>query len=265
VETDNKDIIAEMLAEQRRQKIIELIRENGSARVSYLSETFGVTEPTIRQDLMKLESDGEIVRDHGGAFLKDFSKGVKELSLHHMENLDKKIPIGKKAAEFIHDGDTIILDSGSTVTEAAKNIAGRKNLKVITNSLNITLLLGAEPSHEVHLTGGEFKAPTLSLTGEKAAEFIANTFVDKLFLATAGISLKAGLMYPGFSDLPVKRAMIDAAETVYLLADSTKIGKTAFALLGGLDCIDYLITDQGISKADIEQFQDLGIEVIIAE
>ncbi len=253
-----------MLAEQRRQKIIELIRENGSARVSYLSETFGVTEPTIRQDLVKLENDGEIVREHGGAFLKDFSKGVKELSLHHMENMDKKIPIGRKAAEFIQDGDTIILDSGSTVTEAAKNIIQRKNLKIITNSLNITLLLGAEPSHEVHLTGGEFKAPTLSLTGEKAAEFITNIFVDKLFLATAGISLKAGLMYPGFNDIPVKRAMIEAARTVYLLADSTKIGKSSFALLSGLDCIDYLITDSGISEDDAQRFRDLGIEVIIA-
>jgi len=254
-----------MLAEQRRQKILDLIRENGSVRVSYLSETFGVTEPTIRQDLVKLEGNGEIIRDHGGAFLKDFSKGVKELSLHHRENLDKKIAIGRRAAEFIQDGDTIILDSGSTVTETAKNLIGRKNLKIITNSLNITLLLGAEPSHEVHLTGGEFKAPTLSLTGDKAAEFITNIRVDKLFLATAGISLKSGLMYPGFNDIPVKKAMIEAAQTVYLLADSTKIGKTSLALLGELDRIDCLVTDPGISEEDAQRFRDLGIEVVISD
>ncbi|WP_319563253.1 DeoR/GlpR family DNA-binding transcription regulator [Marispirochaeta sp.] len=254
-----------MLAEQRRQKIIDLIRENGAARVSYLSETFGVTEPTIRQDLMKLEEDGEIVREHGGAFLKDFSKGVRELSLHHRENMDKKIPIGRKAAEFVKNGDTIILDSGSTVTELAKSLSARENLKIITNSLNITLLLGAEPDHEVHLTGGEFKAPTLSLTGEKAAEFLAGSFVDKLFLATAGISFKVGLMYPGFSDIPVKRAMIDSAREVYLLADSTKIGKTSFAVLSALDCIDYLITDPGIGVEDRRRFEELGIRVVLCD
>lgn len=254
-----------MLAEQRRQKILELIRENGAVRVSYLSETFGVTEPTIRQDLVKLEGEGEIVREHGGAFLKDFTKGVREMSLHHMENMDKKMAIGRKAAEFIKDGESIILDSGSTVTEAAKNIASVKNLRIITNSLNITLTLGAEPNHEVHLTGGEFKAPTLSLTGAKAAEFMANTVVDKLFLATAGISFKTGLMYPGFSDIPVKRAMIEAAETVFLLADSSKIGKTAFAVLGELERIDYLITDSGISAEDKRRFEELGIKVVIAD
>lgn len=254
-----------MLPEQRRQKILELIRENGAVRVSYLSETFGVTEPTIRQDLVKLEGEGEIVREHGGAYLKDFTKGVRELSLHHMENMDKKMAIGRKAAEFIKDGDTVILDSGSTVTEAAKNIAAVKSIKVITNSLNITLTLGAEPNHEVHLTGGEFKAPTLSLTGAKAAEFMTNTVVDKLFLATAGVSFKTGLMYPGFSDIPVKRAMIDAAETVFLLADSSKIGKTAFAVLGELERLDYLITDAGISPEDKQRFEELGIEVVIAD
>lgn len=254
-----------MLPEQRRQKILELIRENGAVRVSYLSETFGVTEPTIRQDLVKLEGEGEIVREHGGAYLKDFTKGVRELSLHHMENMDKKMAIGRKAAEFIKDGDTVILDSGSTVTEAAKNIAAVKSIKVITNSLNITLTLGAEPNHEVHLTGGEFKAPTLSLTGAKAAEFMTNTVVDKLFLATAGVSFKTGLMYPGFSDIPVKRAMIEAAETVFLLADSSKIGKTAFAVLGELERLDYLITDAGISPEDKQRFEELGIEVVIAD
>ncbi len=254
-----------MLAEQRRQKILELIRENGAVRVSYLSETFGVTEPTIRQDLVKLEGEGEIVREHGGAFLKDFTKGVREMSLHHMENMDKKMAIGRKAAEFIKDGESIILDSGSTVTEAAKNIASVKNLRIITNSLNITLTLGAEPNHEVHLTGGEFKAPTLSLTGDKAAEFMTNTVVDKLFLATAGISFKTGLMYPGFSDIPVKRAMIEAAETVFLLSDSSKIGKTAFAVLGELERIDYLITDRGITAEDKARFEELGIEVVLAD
>jgi DeoR/GlpR family transcriptional regulator of sugar metabolism len=125
-------------------------------------------------------------------------------------------------------------------------------------------MLGSEPSINVIMTGGEFKAPTLSLTGEKAAAFFHDLHVDKLFLATAGISLKAGLTYPSISDLVVKKAMIDAADKVYLLADSTKIGKSALASLGALALVDYLITDDGLNEKDKKIFKEHEIEFIIA-
>jgi DeoR/GlpR family transcriptional regulator of sugar metabolism len=253
-----------LLAEQRRVKILELLQEEGSARVSYLSKTFEVSEPTIRQDLEKLETEGYIVREHGGAFLKSIPQQVGSLSLQHQENMDKKMRIGKKAAEFVRDWDTIILDSGSTVTEMAKYLTERQHLNVITNALNIALLIGSHPSIELLVTGGEFKAPTLSLTGEKAASFFRQLHVNKLFLATAGISWEAGLTYPGLSDLPVKKAMIDSASEVYLLADSTKIGTAAFASLGGLDLIHYFITDDGITGEDRSTFETKGVNVIIA-
>ena len=254
-----------MLAEQRREKIVELIRENGNVRVSYLSNLFQVSEPTIRQDLIKIEAGGEIARDHGGAYLKNTHNSVKTLSLQHRENMDLKQKIGRKAAEFIRPETSIILDSGTTVTELAKNIASQKHLRIITNSLNIALILGAEPEMEVHMTGGEFKSPTLSLTGDKAAMFFNNMHADQLFLAAAGITLKGGLTYPGFSDLPVKQAMLNSAEEVYLLVDSTKINKPAFAALKALDQLDYLITDGGISEKDKAAFEKIGIKVIIAE
>ncbi len=253
-----------LLAEQRRVKILELLEEEGSARVSYLSKTFEVTEPTIRQDLEKLEAEGYIVREHGGAFLKSVPQQVGSLSLQHQENIDKKSRIGKKAVEFIQDWDSIILDSGSTVTEVAKNLTEKQHLKIITNALNIALLLGSHPFFEIHVTGGEFKAPTLSLTGEKAAGFFRQLHVDKLFLASAGLSWKAGLTYPGLSDLPVKKAMIESANEVYLVADSTKIGNAAFASLGGLELIHYFITDDGITEEDKHIFESKGVRVIIA-
>jgi DeoR/GlpR family transcriptional regulator of sugar metabolism len=254
-----------MLAETRRQKILELIQENGSARVTYLSETFEVTEQTIRQDLKKIEESGDIIREHGGAFLKNYSQGVKEMSLHHLVNMDKKAIIGRTAANLINDGDSVILDSGSTTTEIAKNLQNKNSIRVITNSLNIALLLGANPNIEMHMTGGEFKAPTLSLTGEKAAIFFQQTFVDKLFLATAGIHLPSSLMYPSYSDLPVKAVMIESAREVYLVADSTKIGKAALAVLNKLDQVNFLITDKYIKDDDRKQIETLGIKVIIAE
>ncbi len=253
-----------MLPEQRRVKIFELLQEEGSARVSHLSKVFDVSEPTIRQDLEKLETEGFIVREHGGAFLKSIPQQVGSLSLQHQENMEKKVRIGRKAAEFIRDWDSIILDSGSTVTEVAKHLSDRQHLTVITNALNIALLIGSHPLIELHVTGGEFKPPTLSLTGEKAASFFDQLHVDKLFLATAGISWETGLTYPGLSDLPVKKAMIDSANEVYLVADSTKIGTAAFASLGGLDLIHYFITDDEIPPDAKAAFEQRGVSVILA-
>jgi DeoR/GlpR family transcriptional regulator of sugar metabolism len=254
-----------MLAQQRREKIIELIKENGSTRVTYLSKLFNVSEPTIRQDLVKIESAGEIARDHGGAYLKNISDRVKSLSLEHNENMDLKKLIGVTAAGFVKENSSVILDSGTTVTELARELSGTKQLRVITNSLNIALILGAFPGMEVHMTGGEFKAPTLSLTGDKAAVFFQNTHVNQLFLAAAGVSVETGLTYPGFSDLPVKQAMIDSADEVFLLIDSTKINRPAFAAIQVLDRIDYIITDNGITDSQKQGFENSGIKVVIAD
>jgi DeoR/GlpR family transcriptional regulator of sugar metabolism len=253
-----------LLANQRREQILKLLKEDGSAKVINLAKIFKVSEVTIRQDLEKMEADNLIIREHGGAFLSNIEDQVSSLSLLNTDNMDKKMLIGRKAAEFIDNGDVIILDSGSTTTEIAKNLLDKKHLTVITNALNIAFLLGSKPGIEVMMTGGEFKPPTLSLTGQKAADFLADIHVDKLFLATAGISLKAGLTYPSISDLVVKKAMIDAADTVYLVADSTKIRKSAFASLGALSLINYLITDSMISEESKKIFEDHDIHFILA-
>jgi len=253
-----------MLPQQRRQKIFELIREDGQAKVMDLSRIFKVTEVTIRQDLEKLEDEGLVTREHGGAYLKNISLNVRNIELLSKENMAEKESIARKAVELINDGDTIILDSGSTVTEIAKLITGYKNLTVITNALNIALILGADPEINLILTGGEFKAPTLSLTGQKAADSLEGLHVDKLFLATAGITLKSGLTYPSINDICVKRAMIESADVVYLVADYSKIGKSSFASLGALSLIDYIITDSKIDQESIDLFLKHEIKMIIA-
>ena len=170
-----------MLPNQRREKIFEMLTEGGSAKVSELSRIFKVTEVTIRQDLEKLEAEGLIVKEHGGAFLKNVAEQVRNIALVHQENLDKKERIAQKCLEFIESGDTSILDSGSTTTEIAKKLKGLKNLPVITNALNIAHILGTEPSIEVIMTGGEFKPPTLSLMGQKAADFFKGLNVQFFF------------------------------------------------------------------------------------
>lgn len=246
-------------------KILEWLQEEGSARVRDLSVAFAVSEATIRQDLERLDNDGFVVREHGGAYLKSVPQQVQSMSLQHLTNMDCKKRIGRAAASLVHNGETIILDSGSTTTEIANNLTGHQNLNVITNAINIALLLGALPSMAVHLSGGLFKAPTLSVTGEKSGDFFNGIFAEKLFLATAAVSFEAGLTFPAMADLYVKRAMIKAASKVYLVADSTKIGRTSFSSLGPLDMINGFITDAGISDADRAEFERRGIEVIIAD
>ncbi len=254
-----------LLAETRRRRILDWLQEEGSARVRTLSEAFSVSEPTIRQDLERLEADGYIVREHGGAFLATMPQQVQALALHHLVNMDAKRAIGRVAAALVNDGETIIVDAGSTTTEVARNLMRRQDLHVITNALNITLILGANPSCTIHMPGGQFKAPTLSLSGEKSAGYFENIFAEKLFLATAGASLDAGLTFPAFADLYVKRAMIQAAREIILVADSTKIGRVSFAMLGPLTLVNRLITDAGIRDEDRRAIEKMGIEIVIAE
>lgn len=254
-----------LLAEPRRMKILDWLQEEGSARVRDLRVAFGVSEATIRQDLEKLESDGHVNRQHGGAFLRTLPKQVETLSLQHMENIEKKRKIGVKAASLVSDGETIILDAGSTTTEVAHNLLGRSTLTIITNALNIALMLGAVPGYAVHMPGGQFKAPTLSLSGDMAADYFRDVLAGKLFLATAGVALDSGLTYPSFADLQLKQAMIKAASHVYLVADSTKINRSSFTRLGTLDVINSFVTDDGIREEDVRAFESRGIKVIIAE
>lgn len=252
------------MANSRRMKILEWLQEEGSARVRELSTAFDVSEVTIRLDLERLEADGHILREHGGAYLKTVHQQVRSMALQHQTHLEEKRRIGRAAAKLVDDGETIIIDSGSTTTEVAANLTDRHELTVITNALNIALNLGAIPSIAVHMPGGQFKAPTLSLSGSKSAQYFEGIFAQKLFLATAAVSSEAGLTYPSLADLHVKRAMIESAEKVFLVADSSKIGRTSFSALAGIDVIDTLITDEGIPDKQRAAFETAGIQVIIA-
>lgn len=251
-----------MSLNQRRLKILELIREDGHAKVQDLSKIFEVSDVTIRQDLEVLERLNYIQREHGGAFLKDVGLFAKTIQLSNQTNLEEKKEIAKKTLAFIQEGDSIILDSGSTTTEIAKLLVNFKGLTVITNSLNIALILGENPGINLIVTGGEFKAPTLSLTGQMAADSFIKIHVDKLFLATAGISPDLGLTYPSLSDLIVKKAMINSALEVFLVADSSKIGTSAFASLGPVSLIQTLITDSKISEEDILILEEQGVKIV---
>lgn len=178
--------------------------------------------------------------------------------------MDKKIRIGVLAASLVTDGETLILDAGTTTNEVAVRLINRKNLTVITNALNIAITLGAIPGFAVHMPGGQFKAPTLSLSGDTSVEYFRNILAGKLFLATAGVSLDSGLTYPSFADLQLKEAMIKAASHVYLVADSTKINKSSFTRLGSLEVVQTFVTDDGVSDVGAKAFEARGTTVLVA-
>lgn len=251
-----------MALNQRRIKILNLIREDGHAKVQDLSRVFKVTDVTIRQDLEALESLGYIQREHGGAFLKDVGSFAKTGQLFNQTHIEEKKEIAYKAVSHINEGECIILDSGSTTTEIAKLLINYKSLTVITNALNIALILGENHGINLVVTGGEFKAPTLSLTGKMAADSFKDIHANKLFLATAGISSNMQLTYPSLSDLIVKSAMIKASDEVYLVADSWKIGVSSFANLGSISLVKTLITDNSISNENIEKIKEKNVEII---
>lgn len=248
---------------QRRQEILNLIREDGHAKVQKLAQIFKVSDVTIRQDLEALEEMGYVQREHGGAFLKDVGNFATTGTLiNESVKVVEKQELARKAFSLIREGESIILDSGSTTTELAKLMTGMKNINVITNALNIAFILGGNPGINLIVSGGEFKAPTLSLTGDMAAATFKGLHVDKCFLATAGISSDMQLTYPSLSDLVVKSAMIRAANKVYLLADSSKIGVSSFASLGRISLIDTLITDSKITLEQRKALQELNIDIL---
>ncbi|HBX44331.1 DeoR/GlpR family DNA-binding transcription regulator [Limibacterium fermenti] len=251
-----------MALNQRRIKILNLIREDGHAKVQDLSKIFKVTDVTIRQDLEVLENMGHIQREHGGAFLRDVGSFAKTGKLFNQTYIEEKREIAKKARTLINEGECIILDSGSTTTEIAKLLINYQHLTVITNALNIALILGENHGINLIVTGGEFKAPTLSLTGKMAADSLKDVHANKLFLATAGISANMQLTYPSLSDLMVKSAMIKSSDEVYLVADSSKIGISAFANLGSISLVKALITDKNISNEYIDKIKEKNVEIL---
>jgi len=158
-EPARQEPITGLLSEPRRRRMLDWIQEEGSARVRELAAAFQVSEATIRQDLERLEQEGQITREHGGAFLNTVPAQVGTMTLHHQENMEQKRRIGAMAADLVKDGETIILDAGTTTTEIALRLVSRRNLTIITNSLTIAILLGA---------GGAFQGADLFRFGGKS-------------------------------------------------------------------------------------------------
>lgn len=247
---------------ERRDSIIQLIRKDGKVRVDNLAEQFDVSSVTIRNDLDFLEKKGILHRTHGGALIR---KNVYEdPTLEEKQKLfqKEKQRIGEKAVELINEGDSILLDSGTTAMEIAYRLTDKKNLTVMTNALNIGLKLGAHENLNVMLTGGLLRKESFSLVGPEAEATIGNYYFDKLFLGVDGLDIKFGLTTPNPMEAQLNRTMVDRAQQVIAIADSSKFGRHSFSYICDVDVISTIITDSNISSRYETELLRKNINVI---
>lgn len=248
---------------QRRVIILEKLDQDGQVDVISLSKELGVTEVTIRNDLARLEQKNMLIRARGGAIKVDRVGADFTLSDKNRHHYQEKSRIGKAAAALIEDGDTIILDSGTTTLEITKNlrVAG---LTVITNALNVVNQLADHEHVAVIVPGGFLRKNSLSLVGAGAEDSLKNYFCDKLFLAVDGISADFGLSTPNVEEAHLNRIMIKISKKVIVVTDSSKFNKRSLAFIASISEIDVVVTDEGIPVEMRKKLENAGIEVVIA-
>jgi len=247
----------------RRAKIIEELQLNGKVDVSVLSRMSDVSEVTIRNDLIQLEQKGLLIRTRGGALRQESVSTDFALSEKRRRHFREKQLIGKKAAELIKDGETIIFDSGTTTMEVARNLTGYSDLTILTNALNIAASLASNQSCRVIMLGGMLRVKSLSLVGTQAEENLRNYSCDKLYLGVDGIESGYGLTTPNIEEAHLNRIMFDVVKEVILVTDSSKFQRRSFAFIAPIERVQTIVTDRGIPEEDHKILNDMGIKVIL--
>jgi DeoR family transcriptional regulator, aga operon transcriptional repressor len=249
---------------QRRLSILKLLNSAESVNVKELSNDYQVSEVTIRKDLRYLESRNLLFRSRGGA-MRPLRVGIDiAIDDRRKQNPLQKQSIGIAAAQLIHDGDTLILDSGTTVMELAKNLGGFRELTVITNALDIASKLVDYDNMNVIIPGGILRKKSLSLVGVMAAENFKSLKCDLFFFSADGIDVKEGLSTPNLEEAHLCRLVIKASKKVIALVDSSKFQRSGLINITKLDKVDIIVTDEDISPVVLKKLRKAGIEVIVA-
>jgi len=249
----------------RRAKILEELDSKGQVTVSDLSKKYNISTVTIRNDLAHLEKQNMLIRARGGAIKVKYYRLETDPSISEKQKefLKEKQKIAKAAVKLIEEGDTIILDSGSTTSEIAKALEQFKRLTIITNALNIASILSEYEDFNVYMPGGVLRKRSLSLVGALAGENFKNFYCDKLFLGVDGFDTNYGLSTPNTEEAYVNSIMIGMANKVIVVTDSRKFLRRRFAFIADLSNIDVVITDSGIREEDKARLKNHGIELII--
>lgn len=262
MKNQNKSLNANTILE-RRSSILELIESTGQVKVNELCKHFKVSEVTIRNDLSQLEQKGLLIRARGGAIR---AQGVSidiALNVKAKKQLEEKRTIGKKAAELIQEGDTIILDSGTTTMEIAINLTRFNELTVITNALNIAQQLAKNPGFKIIVPGGILRPKALSMVGPTSETAIQDYYCDKLFLGVDGIDSQYGISTPNEEEAHLNRKMMEISKEVFVATDSSKFNQRSLALIAPMNQINSVITDKNLPKNEQEKLTNMGIKLFI--
>ncbi len=250
-----------MLAIERRNQILEILQRDKRVVVSDLSSAFEVTEETIRRDLEKLEKEGFARKTYGGAILNESFNIDLPFTVRKKANVSNKEYIADIICSMIEDGDHIMMDASSTAVYAAKHLKNKKNITLITNSIEILLELSEVAGWKVLSTGGMLKEGSLSLVGYQAEKMLENYHVDKAVISCKGLDMERGITDSNEMEAQIKKLMLESASTKILAADSSKFDKISFTRIGGLDNLDYVITDKEPADTWKQVFQSTKISL----
>ena len=253
----------DVFAEERKQQILAALRHAPAIRAANLARALGTSLASIRRDLADLEQSGLLKRTHGGAVTNDVAAFEPSMAQKEDQFQAEKAAIAAHAASLVQRGDTIFLDAGSTTRQIARELRGYRRLTVVTNSLPVASEL-APSDLEVILTGGQLRRGVQSQVGPIAEQAIAGLHVDKLFLAANGVDLAKGVTTPNIVEARTKRAMIDSAREVILVADHSKFGRVTFGRVCGLERVDAIVTDEDLPDRFARAMAERGLTVHLA-
>ena len=248
-----------MLAIERKNEILDKLRTEQRVLVSDLAEYSNVTEETIRRDLDKLEKEGYATKTYGGAILGNSTKTDLSYTIRNKTNVEAKNVIASMASRLIEDGDHLMLDDSSTSLYLAKKLKDKKNLTVITNSVELVVELGSIDGWTILLTGGRLKPDSLALVGDQTQQMLRHYHVDKVFMSCKGIDFDAGVTDSSEFHSQTKQSMLHCARTKVLILDSTKFDKVSFIDIAPLDTFDTIVTNSVPSSQWLQYFEDRGI------
>lgn len=228
----------------RHQEIVNLVQQHGYVSTEDLVEQFKVSPQTIRRDLNELADENKIRRHHGGATIPLSSVNTAYTTRKVMQ-LNEKDTIAEALAKHIPDGATLFIDIGTTPESVAKALVkNHKDLRIVTNNINVAMILMANPDFKVILAGGEVRNRDGGIVGEATLDFIKQFRLDFGILGISGIDYDGSLLDFDYHEVRVKKAIIENSRSVYLAVDHTKFGRNAMVNLGNISELQMIITDQ---------------------
>ncbi len=251
-----------MFAIERRNAILAALSAEGKVVVSELSQSFGVTEETIRRDIDKLAKEGLATKTYGGAVSNVSPSTDLPYNIRKRVNVEQKQLVAEKVASMINDGDRIMLDASSTAIYVTRKIKSKKDITVITNSVEILLELADKTGWTILSTGGSLKEGAFSMVGTSAEKMVRGYHVDFAICSAKGIDEKMGITDSNEKDSEMKQAIFASADKKVLAIDSTKFDKISFVKVCDIKDVDIIVTDKSPSEAWKNRLSENGVQLI---